>query len=343
MKRTILIIVAALLVGGGIFAFQKYQAFWLPNVPSDLTEAVIEIPTGSSFADVVDLLHQKGMVKDTATFIEVAHQLAYVKNPMRAGRYKIKKNWNNLSLVRHLRGGKQETVKVVLSTARMSEEVAGKVADILEFDSLTLQSLWQDDKYLKEIGYSRETLMSLFIPNTYDFFWNTSPKKFTERMIKEHDKFWAKKGRKKKAKAMERRPDEIYALASIVEKETNKISERPRMAGVYLNRLRIGMPLQADPTSVFATRDFTTKRVTDYHTTFDSPYNTYMYRGLPPGPIAMSSIASIDAVLNSEDHKYLYFCAVGDGSGSHNFAKSLTQHNQNAAIYRSNLRKRGRR
>lgn len=162
-------------------------------------------------------------------------------------------------------------------------------------------------------------------------------------MIKEHDKFWAKNNRKEKADAMERSPEEVYALASIVEKETNNISERPRMAGVYLNRLRIGMPLQADPTSVFATKDFTTKRVTDYHTTFDSPYNTYMYRGLPPGPIAMSSIASIDAVLNSEDHKYLYFCAVGDGSGSHNFAKTLTQHNQNAAIYRSNLKKRGRR
>ena len=332
-----------LLVGGGFFAFQKYQAFWLPNVSNDLSDTIVEIPTGSSFDDVVDLLHEKGMLRDTSTFIEVAHRLAYVKNPMRAGRYNIKRNWNNLSLVRHLRGGKQETVKVVLSTARMSEEVAGKVAAVLEFDSLTLQTLWQDDKYLKEIGYSRETLMSLFIPNTYDFFWNTSPKKFTERMIKEHEKFWGKKGRKKKAEAMKRTPEEVYALASIVEKETNKISERPRMAGVYLNRLRIGMPLQADPTSVFATRDFTTKRVTDYHTTFDSPYNTYMYRGLPPGPIAMSSIASIDAVLNSEDHKYLYFCAVGDGSGSHNFAKTLTQHNQNAAIYRKNLKKRGRR
>ncbi|MGK0363795.1 MAG: UPF0755 protein [Saprospiraceae bacterium] len=343
MKRIVLIIIAALLIGGGFFAFQKYQAFWLPNVPNDLTEAVVEIPTGSNFADVVDLLHKNGMVKDTATFIEVANRLSYVKNPMRAGRYKIKESWNNLSLVRHLRGGKQETVKVVLSTARMSEEVAGKVAEILEFDSLTLQTLWQDDKYLKEIGYSRETLMSLFIPNTYDFFWNTSPKKFTARMIKEHDKFWAKKGRKEKAKAMKRSPEEVYALASIVEKETNKISERPRMAGVYLNRLRIGMPLQADPTSVFATRDFTTKRVTDYHTTYDSPYNTYMYRGLPPGPIAMSSIASIDGVLNSEDHKFLYFCAVGDGSGTHNFAKTLTQHNQNAAIYRGNLKKRGRR
>ena len=343
MKRIILIVIAVVLVGGGFFAFQKYQAFWVPNVPNNLEEAVIEIPTGSTFADVVGLLYKNGMVKDTSTFIEVAHRLAYVRTPMRGGRYKIKKNWNNLSLVRHLRGGKQETVKVVLSTARMSEEVAGKVAAILEFDSLTLQTLWQDDKYLKEIGYSRETLMSLFIPNTYDLFWNTNPKKFTARMIKEHDKFWAKKGRKEKAEAMKRTPEEVYALASIVEKETNKISERPRMAGVYLNRLRIGMPLQADPTSVFATRDFTTKRVTDYHTTFDSPYNTYMYRGLPPGPIAMSSIASIDAVLNSEEHKYLYFCAAGDGSGAHNFAKTLTQHNQNAAIYRSNLKKRGRR
>lgn len=342
MKKLLIPVLVVLAVGAW-FAFTKYQAFWLPNVPSELSRTVVEIPTGSEFSEVRDLLFAQGVIVDTATFAEVAVRLSYVKSPMRAGRYEIKPGWSNLQLVRHLRGGKQSTVKVILTHARMTEEVAGKVAEPLEADSTDLRTLWQDREYLKSIGYSEETLMSLFIPNTYDFFWNTSPEKFTERMLKEHDKFWAKNNRKQRAEEMNMSPAEVYTLASIIEKETNKISERPRMAGVYLNRLKKGMLLQADPTSVFATRDFGTRRVTNYHTTFDSPYNTYMYTGLPPGPIAMASISSIDAVLNAEDHSYLYFCAVGDGSGSHNFAKTLTQHNRNAAVYRNNLRKRGRR
>lgn len=343
MKKIILAVILLLLVVGAYIGFQKYEAYIMPNVPAELTDPIVEIPTGSTFDEVAEMLYAGGKIKDKASFREVAERLAYVRNPMRAGRYRIEPGWSNLTLVRHLRGGKQETVKVVLSTARMTEEVAGKVSEIIEPDSLALWSLWQDKKYLAEIGYTPETLMSLFIPNTYDFFWNTSPKKFTERMLTEHEKFWKKNNRLAKAKALDMTTAEVYTLASIIEKETNKISERPRMAGVYLNRLNLGMLLQADPTSVFATRDFMTKRVTDYHTTFDSPYNTYKYGGLPPGPIHMASISSIDAVLNSEDHKYLYFCAVGDGSGTHNFAKTLAQHNRNAAIYRANLRKRGRR
>ena len=162
-----------------------------------------------------------------------------------------------------------------------------------------------------------------------------------KRMIKEHKRFWNKNGRSKKARALKMKPEEVYTLASIVEKETLATKEKPRMAGVYLNRLEIGMRLQADPTCVFATRDFGTARVTNYHLKFDSPYNTYLYAGLPPGPISMASISSLDAVLDAEDHDYLYFCAKGDGSGLHAFAKTLSGHNQNAAKYRANLKKRG--
>ncbi len=162
-----------------------------------------------------------------------------------------------------------------------------------------------------------------------------------ERMVKEHDNFWEQKDRKAKAEALGLTPKEVYILASIVEKETLRADEKQRMAGVYYNRLDIGMRLQADPTVVFATRDFETPIVTHRHLEFDSPYNTYRYAGLPPGPITMSSISSIDAVLNKEDHDYIYFCAKGDGSGYHAFAKSLEQHNQNAARYRANLRQRG--
>ncbi|MEZ4950129.1 MAG: endolytic transglycosylase MltG [Saprospiraceae bacterium] len=150
--------------------------------------------------------------------------------------------------------------------------------------------------------------------------------------------FWSKNNRKEKAANLGLNPEEVYTLASIVERESNKNQERPTIAGVYLNRLKINMILQADPTLVFATRDFTAKRVLNFHKEFDSPYNTYMYAGLPPGPISMASISSIDAVLNRENHDYLYFCARPDGSGFHDFAKTLAQHNRNAAKYRASLR-----
>ena len=223
----------------------------------------------------------------------------------------------------------------------MIENVAAKAARFIEPDSVDLLIAFRNPINLEKYGFTEETLMSLFIPNTYEFFWNTSPEAFLERMKKEHDKFWEQNNRLKKAEKLGLKPAEVYTVASIVEKETLQNSEKKRMAGVYLNRLEINMKLQADPTSVFATKDFTTKQVTDYHTNFDSPYNTYRYAGLPPGPIAMASIASIDAVLNREDHKYYYFCAKGDGSGLHNFAKNLNGHNQNVRIYKSNLRKRG--
>ena len=172
-------------------------------------------------------------------------------------------------------------------------------------------------------------------------YWNTSAPAFLSRMKSEYDKFWASNQRLKKAASLALTPQEVYTLASIVEKETQQNIEKKRIAGVYLNRLKIGMPLQADPTAVFARKDFLARRVTDFHTKFDSPYNTYKYTGLPPGPITMSSISSIDAVLNYEKHNYLYFCAVGDESGLHSFATDLSEHNRNARIYRDNLIRRG--
>ena len=246
-----------------------------------------------------------------------------------------------IELIRHLRGGKQAPVGLVLTNQRLLEDVAAKAAGFIEADSATLMDLFLDEAYLDQIGYRREDLMTVFIPNTYEFFWNTTPKGFLERMIREHEAFWNKNNRKLKAEALGMTPQEVYTLASILEKETQQNSEKKRMAGVYLNRLEKGMLLQADPTAVFATRDFDTPRVTNYHTQYDSPYNTYLYTGLPPGPISMASIASIDAVLNAEDHEYIFFCARGDGSGLHAFAKTLAGHNRNAANYRQNLRKRG--
>lgn len=308
-------------------------------IPADAQ--FIYIPTNSNFEEVLQILEAQGIVKKTSNFKAVAKKLGYIKSPMRSGRYMIEPGMKPEDIVKHLKGGSQAPVNVVLNNERLLEDVAAKVARFLEPDSLDLMSLFYDDLYLAELGYTRDNLMSLFIPNTYQFYWNTKPKDFVDRMIKEHEKFWKKQQRKQKAERLGLSTKEVYTLASIVEKETLKDDEKQAMAGVYFNRLEENMRLQADPTAVFATRDFGTKRVLDYHTRYDSPFNTYKYKGLPPGPITMTSISSIDAVLDLEQHNYLYFCAKGDGSGYHNFAKSLRQHNKNAEIYRENLKKRG--
>ena len=341
IKRLILVGLLAALVMGAIIGYPLYKTYFLPNVPSSLEKQEVLLSTGWNFDQVLQHLHQEGFVQDSATFRSAAKRMNYIKDNMRSGRFLIQPGWTNVDLIRHLRGGKQAPVDVVLTTERMIENVAAKAARFIEPDSVTLLTAFRKPENLEKFGFTEETLMAMFIPNTYEFFWNTTPEKFLERMHKEYQKFWETNDRMAKAEAQDLTPAEVYTLASIVEKETLQNAEKRRMAGVYLNRLEVNMKLQADPTSVFATKDFTTKQVTDYHTNFDSPYNTYRYAGLPPGPIAMASISSIDAVLNREDHKYYYFCAKGDGSGFHNFAKNLTAHNQNARIYRANLRKRG--
>ena len=182
-------------------------------------------------------------------------------------------------------------------------------------------------------------MMSIFIPNTYQVYWNISPTELIDRMKKESDKFWSDKNRMDKLAKLEMTKEEVYTLASIVEKETNYVPEKATVAGVYLNRLNKGIMLQADPTVVFANNDFKIRRVLNKHLEKDSPYNTYKYAGLPPGPIAIASISSIDAVLENKDHKFLYFCAVPDNSGQHAFAKTLSQHNANARKFQRWLNK----
>ena len=312
-----------------------------PAVPDRGEVVLIEIPSGSDFAAVIDTLRAQGVAPDVTLFRQLAARMAYVRDPMRSGRYELQPGWSYVQLIRHLRAGRQQAVDVVLTTEREPMNVAAKVARFLEADSLAFVRLFQNEAYLDSIGYTPPTLQSLFIPNTYRMYWNTAPREFVARMIREHKLFWEGEDRAAKAERLGMTPAEVYTLASIIERETQRNEEKQRMAGVYLNRLEIGMPLQADPTAVFATRDFGVKRVLDYHTQFDSPYNTYRYAGLPPGPITMASISSIDAILNREQHDYLYFCARGDGSGFHNFAETLTGHGRNIAIYVKNLKERG--
>lgn len=339
LKKILIFLFVAVLIAGYV-AYDKYEAVFSPNVATTLSDPYLYLGKGATLDDVVSALKEKEMLLDESSFLWVANKMNYVDKKVRSGRYKIEPEWSNRSLVTHLRGGKQATVKVVLNNERLLKDVAGKAARFIQADSIAILNLFKDEAYLSTKGYNRETLMSLFIPNTYDFYWGTDPKDFFERMEKENQDFWEKNGRIKKAEALDMTKEEIYALASIVERETNRNDEKQRIAGVYLNRLKQGILLQADPTVVFANQDFGIRRVLNKHTAIDSPYNTYKYAGLPPGPISMSSIASIDAVLNAEKHDYIFFCAKPDESGYHAFAKTLRGHNENAAVYRKWLTKK---
>ena len=343
MLKKVLLGLVVIVIISGVLGYSKYQDIFAPNVPKKLDQNFLYIPTNTSFEDFIKLLKDKNFIINEASFRWVAKQMSFVKPMVRSGRFEIKPSWSNRALINHLRSGKQATVKIVLTNERLPEDIAGKVSKIIEADSISIDNLLRDEVFLADYGYTKETAMCVFIPNTYDFYWNRDAKAFFEKMVKEHKKFWDKNDRRTKAKALELSPNEVYTLASIVERETNRNDEKPTIAGVYLNRLKKGMLLQADPTVVFAVGQFDLRRVLNKHLKFDSPYNTYKYTGLPPGPISLSEISSIDAVLNREDHNYIFFCAKGDGSGYHAFAKTLSGHNANAARYRKNLKARGKR
>lgn len=317
-----------------IFFFRQF------NVPQDLHPLIIPIAPGTNFEQVTQQLIDSGVVVNPLLFRFLGKQMQYDRY-IKSGRFAIQSGWNTVELIRNLRMGANLPIRITINQARLVEELAGQVGAKFYFDSINLTRVLLADSTLASLDLDSNTLMSLFIPNTYEMYWNTTPEGFIQRMKKERDHFWNQSDRLKKAKLKGLSPEEVYTMASIVEKETLIFEEKKRMAGVYLNRIEQGIPLQADPTAVFARRDFETGRVTYYHTKFDNPYNTYLYTGLPPGPICMASIASIDAVLNAEDHDYLYFCALGDGSGKHSFATDLRGHSANVRIYQKNLKKRG--
>lgn len=317
-----------------IFFFRQF------NVPSDLQPLIISIAPKTNFEQLTQQLIDSGVVANPLLFEFFGKRMQYNRY-IKSGRFAIQPGWNTIELIRNLRMGANLPIRITINQARLVEELAGQVASKFYFDSTALSQVLFADSTLESLDLDSNTLMSLFIPNTYEMYWNTTPEGFIQRMKKEHDNFWNQSDRLKKAAQKGLTPEEVYTMASIVEKETLIYEEKERMAGVYLNRIKQGIPLMADPTAVFARRDFETGRVTYYHTKFDNPYNTYMYAGLPPGPICLTSISSIDAVLNAEEHEYLYFCALGDGSGQHSFATDLRGHGANVRIYKNNLRKRG--
>lgn len=259
-----------------------------------------------------------------------------LESTFKAGCYQIPQGVSVIRIVRMLKLGEQHTVNVTFNNLRTIPDLAGRVSQQLDLDSLELLNYLTDEKVAAQYEFTSATIFSMFIPNTYQFYWSTTPKKFTDRIYSEYNTFW-NSDRVSKAKALNLSRLEVMTLASIVYEETKQTSEMARVAGVYINRLRIGMPLQADPTVKYALQDFTIKRVLNKHLEYDSPYNTYKYRGLPPSPIAMPSIAAIDAVLSPETHSYLYFCARPTFDGYHNFAKTLSEHNVNARAYINEL------
>jgi len=295
------------------------------------------IHTGSGFSAVKDSLLKKGYLTNPAIFEWLAKRKNYDQH-VRPGKYRLTNRMRNNVLVNLLRAGMQEPVRIVIQNVRTPGELAGKIGRHLEADSTRLSRLFSDRAYLARYGLSPETLLVLFIPDTYEFFWNTSADQLFKRMHIEYERFWTP-WRLHLADSLHLSVEEVVTLASIVEKETIKNDEKPVIAGVYLNRLKKQIPLQADPTVVFAWNDYSIRRVIKKHTDLKSSYNTYYRTGLPPGPICLPSIASVDAVLHAVNHSYYYFCAKPDFSGYHNFASGLEEHGHNARMYRKALDK----
>jgi UPF0755 protein len=255
---------------------------------------------------------------------------------VKPGRYIVEQGMNNVELVNMLRAGLQTPVMLTFNNLRNIEQLGQRIGQQIEADSSAIVDLLKDSVYISRFNLNSYTIPALFIPNTYEFYWNTDANQFIDRMYQEYQRFWNDE-RLEKANNLEMTIAEVTTLASIIEKETVKDDEKARIAGVYINRLESKWLLQADPTLVFALGDFTIRRVLNEYKKIDSPYNTYKYLGLPPGPICIPSIASIEAVLNYEDHDFFFFCAKDDMSGYHVFAATVTEHNRNARKYQRAL------
>ena len=339
IKRYMFMILSVLAVISVFVFVRMYKAIIFPNVLTPNEEKVsLYIYSDDDFETVKQKLYSDSIIINQKSFEWLAKKLEYPKY-IKSGHYVITNNMNNNRLLNMLRSGSQTPVKFTFNNIRTIEQFAGRVAEQLEMDSVALLNAVSESAILKEMGFDEENAAALFIPNTYELYWNIDASDFVEKMTNEYKRFWNEE-RKNKAVALNMSPIEVSILASIVDKETTKVSEMPRIAGVYVNRLKKNWLLQADPTLVFALGDFEIKRVLDVHKEVESPYNTYKYIGLPPGPICIPSIAAIDAVLNAENHKYFYFCAKDDLSGYHVFAKNMREHNINAEKYRKALNKK---
>lgn len=333
--KKILLAVAliGLLIMAG-FAYYVYKTVFIPNTAFNNNEAHIYIPTGASFTDVLEELNP--LLIDLESFEAVAKRKKYPSN-IKSGHFIIKNGMNNNDIINSIRIG-NVPISIKFNNQERIENLAGALSKQLEVDSLKLLNAFRDEHFLKATNFSQANALAMYIPNTYQVYWNISAEKFRDRMLQEHKSFWNSE-RIKKAKKIDLTKEQVMSLAAIVQKETAKVDERPRVAGVYINRLKSGMPLQADPTIIYAKKlnendfDQKIKRVLYKDLELDSPYNTYKNTGIPPGPITMPDISSIDAVLNFESHGYYYFVADVKNFGYHKFAETFSQHRRNKREY----------
>ncbi len=335
-----LFLIGLLVVVAGSYGYRYYQWIFDPNVDLERKVVHVHVPSGGSYEDLMDTLITREVLKDVQSFRWVAEQKE-LEGKLHPGKYRIEDGMSNNALVNMFRGGLEETVKVTFNLIRTKKELAGKATRNIELDSTALLDGLKDPQLAEEYGFKPETFMVIFIPNTYEFYWDVALNAFLDRMKKEYDRFWTKE-REHKAERIGLSKVEVSILASIVEAEqSKKPSERPKIARLFLNRLDKGMKLESDPTLVYAIGDFSIQRVLDKDRDVDSPYNTYRYKGLPPGPIRLPSQRSIEAVLNAPEHDHIYMCAKPDSSGLHNFASTYSQHLRNARKYQAWLNDRG--
>lgn len=315
-----------------------YSILYMPNFAVSETKYVYIYEDKKDFEALCRELQDSAGCKHIQFFKLLAQFRKYPEN-MKSGRYAIEPNLNNTTLLNRLRRGQQAPIRLTFNNLRLISDLTDRLSEQLMITNDDLLAYLMDERYCESLGFNATTIKTMFIPNTYEVYWNIAADKLLERLKREYDTFW-NEARLQKAKNMRLTPVEVSILASIVEEETAVADEYPVVAGLYINRLHRGMLLQADPTVKYAVGDFTLQRILHKHLEADSPYNTYLYPGLPPGPIRIPSIRSIDAVLNYTRHNYLYMCAKEDFSGRHNFAVTLTEHNRNADRYRAELNRR---
>ncbi len=330
-KNLILLILSLLIITGGVIAYNIYGKIYKPNVVKD---GFIFIKTNSTLTDVENEISP--FLKQVKSFAWVAKRKNY-QEAIKPGKYKIIKGFSNNDIINVLRSGQQTPTLVVFNNQHTLEDLSGRVAEQIEADSISILNAMTDVVFLEKNQFTLKSALGMYVPNSYEFYWNTTAEQFRDRMFIEYNRFWNEK-RENEAKKLNLSRTKVIALASIVQKETAKISERPIVAGLYLNRLKRGWPLQADPTIIYALKekhgkDFMVKRVLKKDLKINSPYNTYKNRGIPPTLIAMPDISSIDAVLFSKKHNYFYMCASVEKIGYHEFANTLSQHNRNARKY----------
>jgi len=339
--KIILIFIISDFIVGLVLTYLAYNTIFKSNVKIENTDFVyIYIPTGADYEQVCDSLYAKNIIIDKSSFEWVARQKNYPKK-VKSGKYKIVNNLTNNNLVDLLRSGNQEPVKVIFNNIRIKEDLAGKISAQLETDSLSVLNLLYNEQFLDSLGFTTENVLAMFIPNTYEFYWNTSAKQLIKKMYAEYSKFW-NEDRIAKARKISLSKLQVSVLASIVQAEqAEHTDEQPIIAGLYINRLNKGMALESDPTLVYACGDFTIKRVLNKHKEIDSPFNTYKHTGLPPAPINLPEISALDAVLNYQTTDYIFMCAKEDFSGYHNFSTTNAQHEIYARKYQNALDKLG--